>query len=191
MDTTHAVVGGAFTDVASAEAAGYVWIGDGRREGTYQHYINHAYLADGRELDPEHIESLVFEDTAEGPVLVTTMYVLEVGSTMADVPDVAGDLTVWHDHQNLCWDESGTRLAGVSTDGKTASRGHLPGHAADVARVAHRQRVRAVRGRRRSPRRGHGVRTARALRWRRRRVVVAPARRRLRRWSRWRRMGRW
>jgi hypothetical protein len=109
--------------VASAEAAGYVWIGDGRRVGTYQHYINHAYLTDGRELDPERIESLVFENTAEGPVLVTTMYVLEVGSTMADVPDVAGDLTVWHDHQNLCWDESGTRLAGVSIDSKTCVPG--------------------------------------------------------------------
>jgi hypothetical protein len=36
---------------------------------------------------------------------------------MADVPDVAGPLTTWHDHQNLCWDESGVRLAGVVVNG--------------------------------------------------------------------------
>jgi hypothetical protein len=46
------------------------------------------------------------------------MYLLEPGATMDDVPDVAGDLTVWHDHQNLCWDEAGQRLAGVVVDGR-------------------------------------------------------------------------
>ncbi len=76
-------------------------------------------MSDGAELDPTRIESLVFENTAEGPMLVSAMYILETGTTMAEVPEVAGDLTAWHDHQNLCWDESGTRLAGVSADGKT------------------------------------------------------------------------
>ena len=109
----------AITDTAAAEAAGYVWIGDGRRPGRFQHYVNPALLTDGRILDPDHIEALVFENTADGPVLRTAMYVLEPGATMADVPDVGGDLLVWHEHQNLCWDESGTRLAGVSTDGTT------------------------------------------------------------------------
>jgi len=108
LDTTEAAV-----------AAGYVWIGDGRRGGGYQHYIHPGYLRDGLEMDPAHIESLVFQNAASGPVLVSTMYVLETGSTMDDVPEVAGDLTVWHDHQNLCWDASGTKLAGVSTDGET------------------------------------------------------------------------
>jgi hypothetical protein len=110
-------------DVEEAEAAGYVWIGDGRRPGGYQHYINHEYMSDGVDLDPARIESLVFENTAAGPELVSTMYLLAPGSTMDDVPEVAGELTVWHDHQNLCWDESGTRLAGVSTDGKTCRPG--------------------------------------------------------------------
>jgi hypothetical protein len=110
-------------DVAAAEAAGYIWIGDGRRPGGFQHYINHDYMRDGVDLDPARIESLVFENTAAGPVLVSTMYLLAPGSTMDDVPEVAGDLTVWHDHQNLCWDESGTRLAGISTDGSTCRPG--------------------------------------------------------------------
>jgi hypothetical protein len=30
---------------------------------------------------------------------------------MADVPEIAGELTRWHDHRNLCW--IGNRLAGV------------------------------------------------------------------------------
>jgi len=35
---------------------------------------------------------------------------------MADVPDIAGPLTTWHDHQNLCWNEDGS-LAGILVDG--------------------------------------------------------------------------
>ena len=34
-----------------------------------------------------------------------------------DVPDIAGSLTQWHDHQNLCWDETGTRIVGVLQNG--------------------------------------------------------------------------
>lgn len=119
VDDTRAAVSAAFTDTASATAAGYVWIGDGRRPGRYQHYVNPAYLQDEYQLDPDHVESLVFENIDGTPVLVSTMYLLDLGQTMADVPDVAGELTQWHDHQNLCWDETGTMLAGVSTDGET------------------------------------------------------------------------
>lgn len=113
----------AVTTTADAEAQGYVWIGDGRRPGGFQHYVSPRLMADGRVLDPAHIEALVFENAAGGPVLVSAMYILEPGTTMADVPDVAGQLTVWHDHQNLCWDATGTRLAGISTDGVTCRPG--------------------------------------------------------------------
>ena len=44
---------------------------------------------------------------------------------MADVPDVAGELTVWHDHQNLCWDRSGLRLAGLFLNGRCFPGGTL------------------------------------------------------------------
>jgi hypothetical protein len=30
------------------------------------------------------------------------MYMLELGSTFADVPDIGGPLTQWHVHNNLC-----------------------------------------------------------------------------------------
>lgn len=126
--TTRAALDPSVTDVAvtttaDAEAQGYVWIGDGRRPGGFQHYVSPRLMADGRVLDPAHIEALVFENAAGGPVLVSAMYILEPGTTMADVPDVAGQLTVWHDHQNLCWDATGTRLAGISTDGVTCRPG--------------------------------------------------------------------
>jgi hypothetical protein len=117
VETTRAGTSVQLTTTAAAEAAGYVWIGDGRRVGGFQHYVSRDLLDDGKILDPDAVESLVFQNTEAGPVLVSAMYLLEPGSTMDDVPDVAGDLTVWHDHQNLCWDPSGQRLAGVVVNG--------------------------------------------------------------------------
>jgi hypothetical protein len=128
LDLVDATRGGTsvqLTTTAAAEAAGYVWIGDGRRVGGFQHYVNHDLLVDGKTLDPDAVESLVFENTDAGPVLVSAMYLLAPGSTLADVPEVAGDLTVWHDHQNLCWDETGSRLAGVFVDGQCRPGGTL------------------------------------------------------------------
>ena len=43
------------------------------------------------------------------------MYILNPGKTMANVPALAGPLTTWHDHQNLCF--SGTTLVGLSVNG--------------------------------------------------------------------------
>jgi hypothetical protein len=75
-------------------------------------------MRDGRELDPAAIESIVLQKQADGTKRVmSAMYILEPGTTMDDVPDIAGSLTTWHDHQNLCWDASGVRLAGVLRDG--------------------------------------------------------------------------
>jgi hypothetical protein len=53
------------------------------------------------------------------------MYILDPGTTMDEVPDVGGDLTIWHDHQNLCWDASGGRLAGVVVNGRCVPGGTL------------------------------------------------------------------
>jgi hypothetical protein len=105
-------------DEAALLAAGYRSIGDGRAVGGFEHFIHAGYLADGRELDPGAIESVVTQRQPDGSKKVmSAMYVLERGKTMADVPDIAGELTVWHDHQNLCWDATGTRLAGVVRNG--------------------------------------------------------------------------
>jgi hypothetical protein len=97
--------------VASIKAAGYQWIGDGGGGGGYQHYVNWSYYGDGIEMDPSRIESIVVKDN----VIVSGMYILNPGKTMASVPALAGELTTWHDHQNLCF--SGTTLVGLAVNG--------------------------------------------------------------------------
>jgi hypothetical protein len=121
--TTRDSVTQRFPDRAALEAAGYHSIGDGVPFTDFQHFVNTSYLTDGRELDPDHIESIVTDAT--GQRLVSGMYILGQGKTMADVPDVAGDLTAWHDHQDLCWDASGVRLAGVLLSGRCFPGGTL------------------------------------------------------------------
>lgn len=109
--TTEAVA--RYTSVDDAVAAGYVSIGDGRRVGGYEHFINHAYLANDTILDPDEPESLVFRHNEDGTKQLTTaMYILPPGSTMDDVPDIAGNLTMWHGHDNLCFDPATGRLSG-------------------------------------------------------------------------------
>lgn len=106
-----------FPDTAAAEAAGFISIGDGRTG--FEHFVNRTFLANANTLDPDEPESLVFKVNPDGTkTLASAMYILPPGTTMADVPDVAGPMTEWHDHQNLCWDPSGTRLAGILVDGQ-------------------------------------------------------------------------
>jgi hypothetical protein len=113
-----------FSDEASLIAAGYVWIGDGRRPGGFQHFVNRAHLVDGRELDPNAIESIVLQVQPDGTKkIASAMYILNPGKTLADAPDIAGTLTPWHDHQNLCWDPTGTRLAGIVINGRCVPGG--------------------------------------------------------------------
>jgi len=69
------------------------------------HYIKAEYMRDGRILDPDHIESLLYEATLRGPVLVAAMYSLEDPS--AEPPNVAGELTPWHRHDDLCFTPAG------------------------------------------------------------------------------------
>jgi hypothetical protein len=69
------------------------------------HYVNPAYMRDGRILDPQHVESLVYENTLHGPVLVAAMYSLE--DPYAAPPDVAGPVTPWHRHDDLCFTSAG------------------------------------------------------------------------------------
>lgn len=119
LDTTRAAMHAQFPDKYHVVAAGYTWIGDGRRAGGYEHFVNVSYLADGRDLDPQHIESIVLQRQLDGSEqVVTAMYILNWGTTLADAPNIAGSLTPWHDHQNLCWDDSGLKLAGIVVNGQ-------------------------------------------------------------------------
>ncbi len=125
LEQTRAAMA-AFPDEASILAAGYTWIGDGRRPGGFQHFVNRSYMGDGRMLDPGHIESIVMRLQPDGTKTVeSAMYIAEPGTTMDTVPDIAGELTVWHDHQNLCWE--GDRIAGVLVNGECRPGGTFRG----------------------------------------------------------------
>jgi hypothetical protein len=89
-----------YADPNTAYSEGYRSIGDAVTGD--EHYIKWAYLTDGRILDSKHPESLVYEMRNGRKTLVAAMYMLELGSTFADVPDVGGSLTQWHVHNNLC-----------------------------------------------------------------------------------------
>jgi hypothetical protein len=122
IDTTAAAMA-AYPDQASVEAAGYSSIGDGRTG--FEHFVHFGYLTDGVELDPARVESIVFEVPDDGAKrIVSAMYILGVGKTMADVPDIAGELTTWHDHQDLCWDGNG-RVVGLFRNGACRPAGTL------------------------------------------------------------------
>ena len=101
-----------WNDMNKVIKAGFVSIGDGFT-GT-EHYVNQAYFDDGRILDPDYPESLVYDTNGPGPKkLAAAMYMLGSKQTLADVPDVGGKLTQWHIHNNLCFTTDG-KVRGIT-----------------------------------------------------------------------------
>ncbi len=86
-------------NASALSAAGYVPVGD--NSSGMQHWVNDAYTHDGRELDPSHIES--FMTNRSTGRTTGAMYILEPGKTMANVPNIAGELTTWHVHPKICF----------------------------------------------------------------------------------------
>ena len=116
IETTEAMK--AFPDEAAIQAAGFISIGDGATG--WEHYINVQRIIDPRVVDPDDIESIVLKVNPDGTKEVASaMYLMPFGTTMADVPDIAGDLTEWHDHQDLCW-EGSTVVGRVDANGQCA-----------------------------------------------------------------------
>ena len=95
-----------YADPATAEAEGFRTIGDGFTG--HEHYINWSYLDDGRLLDPDHPESLVYQTYRDGRPrqLVAAMFMMGSTDTLDDVPDVGGALTQWHVHEDLCFTDT-------------------------------------------------------------------------------------
>ncbi len=126
IEETRKAVAAQFGDEAAVKAAGYTSIGDGFPISSFEHYIHAAYLEDGHELDPNRIESIVIQSTSSGDQVASAMYIMETGKTMADTTNLTyGGLASYHDHQNLCWDESGTRIAGFLLNGNCMPRGEF------------------------------------------------------------------
>ena len=110
-DTVASV--GKYHHLDDAMEAGYVQIAP-PFNGEGAHYLNPAYMGDGQFLNPERVESLVYRDDT----LEAAMYMMDT----ADQPgiDVAGCLTPWHLHDNLCIAE-GFQIVGLSDWGDCPS----------------------------------------------------------------------
>lgn len=105
-------------DYRVAEADGFVSMGDGR--SGFEHFGNRANARTPETLDPAHPESLVYSVSADGTrTLVSAMYITPPGTSLDDVPDVAG--ATWHAHSNLCW--AGGRIVGVNVNGRCVPGG--------------------------------------------------------------------
>ena len=111
-----------WSDYHIAEADGFVSIGDAITG--FEHFVNAQNSATPETLDAKHPESLVYAVYKDGTKkLVSAMYISAPGTNINDVPDVGGN--PWHIHDNLCWDATGTHLAGISVNGRCIPGGTL------------------------------------------------------------------
>ena len=103
-----------FADPKYAESLGFHTIGDALTGD--EHLVNWNYIDDGKILDPDYPEALVYNTRGGGRVLESAMYMLPPGSTLDTVPDIGGALTQWHIHNNLCLtdDPVAPRVAGLT-----------------------------------------------------------------------------
>jgi hypothetical protein len=87
-----------FGRIEDALKAGYKWP-LGKHTGPDVHLENEAYKEDGRTLDPERPEMLVYAVDGGKAVLLGVVYVMDVAGEAGPAP--GGPITRWHAH-NLC-----------------------------------------------------------------------------------------
>ena len=113
---------GRFPNTASLTLAGYEWSGD--NSGGVSHWVKDEFTHDGRELDADRIETFVVNSSTGRTIGV--MYLLEPGKTMANVPNIAGELTPWHVHNSICFSTTQVwRFIAVASNG-TCPAGSAP-----------------------------------------------------------------
>jgi hypothetical protein len=99
-----------YHDPAVAERAGY---NVGTIRGTDHHAQNPALIGDGRILDPEYPESLIYAEAPDGPVLVGVMF--EMDGISDKGPTDGGPIMLWHAHENVCFSVTPPALAGLES----------------------------------------------------------------------------
>jgi hypothetical protein len=100
-----------FEDINVAREEGYQQSTPGL--SGFPHFHNRSYASDGRILDPERPESLVYYRGPGGQMkFVGVMFLMPDGQSG---PQVGGPLTVWHTHDNLCYDTQSPRVAARAT----------------------------------------------------------------------------
>lgn len=106
-----------YEDIRRAMADGYLQITQDL-PGIAAHFIRLDYRNDGREMDPERPEVLLYTKRLDGTWrLVGAMFLAE--GVTEEPPSYFGPLDAWHYHENLCFVGSGVRTV--------ASREQCPG----------------------------------------------------------------
>jgi hypothetical protein len=98
-----------YADIEVASAAGYSVAG---LAGTSFHAENPAFKKDGRFLDPDAPETLVYAAGPNGPVLLGAMF--EMDRIGEPGQAVGGPLTPWHAHDHVCFSLLPPGLAGLT-----------------------------------------------------------------------------
>lgn len=95
-----------YADIDDALGAGYVQITQDL-PGIAAHFIRLDYQRDGREMDPEYPEVLLYTKRLDGQWrLIGTMFLAEQATD--EPPAYFGPLDAWHYHSNLCFKNGGT-----------------------------------------------------------------------------------
>jgi hypothetical protein len=116
IDATKAAVV-KYADRQAAINAGYKPM---EQEGlAIMHYVNGAYFTDADILRPDHVQSLIYYNSAHGPVLIGAMYIMPNLATPG--PEIGGSLTVWHKHDNLCFDRTTGVIVAFAHDGSAST----------------------------------------------------------------------
>src|SRR5256885_1209411 len=106
---TRAAVG-KYADLKAAVAAGYKPM----EPPDFQivHYVNPGYMVDADILNPNHVQSLIYYNGKDGTRLIGAMFIMPRRGM--DGPQVGGPLTVWHQHSNICFDNTTGMAGGVA-----------------------------------------------------------------------------
>jgi len=93
---------GRYADLRAAIAVGYVPM----EPPDFQivHYVNPGYMVDADVLDPNHVQSLIYYNGKQGRQLIGAMFIMPRRGM--DGPQIGGPLTVWHQHSNICFDDT-------------------------------------------------------------------------------------
>ncbi len=112
-----------FADFSQAQAEGYQQV---TPNPIIAHYMSKPYALDGRVVDPARPEQLIYLTLPNGQKkLVGVMFL--AGGQGKPGPQIAGPLTQWHAHDNICFTPTGTVGGVLDANGQcppgTAFRG--------------------------------------------------------------------
>ncbi len=98
------------------------------------HWMNLGYMRDGRILDPERPENLMYYRTRSGKeVLVGAMYLMQAPGETG--PAIGGEMTRWHLHPGYCWAPAGFPVSPSATEGEPCPPGQMVADTPDMIHV--------------------------------------------------------